>query len=104
LIKPVGPMLLVKMEEEKEATTKSGLVLTASFKDGGLKNGSVIDVGYGEPNALNGELITIPFKAGDTVMFQDRTWHDVEDEEGNKFILLNYKQVLAKKLLTDTSE
>jgi hypothetical protein len=30
-------------------------------------------------------------------MFQDRTWHDVEDEDGNKFALLNYKQVLAKK-------
>lgn len=97
MIKPVGPMILVKMDEEKDMTTKSGLVITASLKQHELKSGTVLDIGYGEPNALNGELITIPFEVGDVVMFQDRTWHDVEDEEGNKFILLNYKQVLAKK-------
>jgi co-chaperonin GroES (HSP10) len=90
-------MLLIKLEEEKDMVTKSGLVVAASFKQDGLKKAEILDVGYGEPNALNGELITIPFKAGDVVMFQDRTWHDVEDEDGNKFGLLNYKQVLAKK-------
>ena len=97
MIKPVGPMLLVKLEEEKDTVTKSGLVVAASFKQNDLKSGEILGVGYGEPNALNGELITIPFNVGDVVMFQDRTWHDVEDEDGNKFGLLNYKQVLAKK-------
>lgn len=85
------------MQEETDTTTKSGLIVAAAFKQGEIKSGEVLDIGYGEPNALNGELITVPFKAGDVVMFQDRTWHDIEDEDGNKFILINYKQVLAKK-------
>lgn len=97
MIKPSGGLVLIKQEEVTDTTTKSGLVLAASFNSQGPKKGKVIDLGTGEPNALNGEIIHIPdFKVDDTVIYPDHSGHEVEDEDGTKYLLVHYKHILGK--------
>jgi co-chaperonin GroES (HSP10) len=97
MIKPIGAMLLVKKIESGEKTTKTGIVLTASFADIGPRQGEIIDMGDGEAN-YKGEVIPIHgVSIGDTVYFPEHGGTDIEDEDGNKFILMHSKNVIAKK-------
>lgn len=96
MIKPIGGMLLVTKKNEEDKTTKSGLVISAAFNDYGPKSGTIVDMGGGEAN-YKGEVIPIPeLKIGDTVYFPDHTGTDIEDEEGNKYLLINHKHIMAK--------
>ena len=95
MIKPAGGLLLVKAEEIADQTTQSGLVISAAFRDTGIKRGTVVAVGGGEPNALNGELILIPsFKDGDVVLFPDHSGHEIEDNS-EKYLLIHYKHIVG---------
>ena len=38
-IKPLGSLILIKAEEEKDKTTKSGLVIASTVIDSALKRG-----------------------------------------------------------------
>ena len=97
MIKPMGGLVLIKQEALAETTTASGLVLSASYKDNGPKKGTVIAIGTGEPNALNGEIIHIPdFQPDDIVLYPDHSGHEVEDEDGTKYLLVHYKHILGK--------
>ena len=96
MIKPIGGMLLVTKVADSEKTTKSGLVISAVFNDAGPKNGTIVDMGMGEVN-YKGDLIPIPeLDIGDVVYFPDHTGTDIEDEEGNKYLLINHKHIMAK--------
>ena len=98
MIIPIGAMLLVKKIESGEKTTKAGIVLTSSFADVGPRQGEVIDMGEGEAN-YKGEIIPIHgVSIGDIVYFPEHGGPDIEDEDGNKFILMHSKNVIAKKL------
>lgn len=97
MIKPIGAMLLVKKIETGEKTTKTGLVLSAAFADQGPSQAEVIDMGNGEAN-YRGELIPISdLDIGDIIFYPEHSGTDIEDEEGNKFLLLHSKQIIAKK-------
>lgn len=97
MIKPIGAMLLVKKIESGEKTTKAGIVLSSSFVDSGPRQGEVVDMGDGEAN-YKGEVIPIHGVAvGDIVYFPEHGGTDIEDEDGNKFILMHSKNVIAKK-------
>ncbi|MEY4331588.1 MAG: Heat shock protein 60 family co-chaperone GroES [Bacteroidota bacterium] len=96
MIKPIGGMLLITKKQEEDKTTKSGLVISASFNDYGPKSGTIVDMGIGEVN-YKGDLVSIPeLKIGDIVYFPDHTGTDIEDEEGNKYLLINHKHIMAK--------
>lgn len=98
MIKPLAGLVLIEEFKEEEKTTKGGLVLAPTFSSSGPKSGKVIAMGNGEQNALNGELIKIiGFEVGDTVFYQDHTGTDIEDDNGDKFLLIHYKHIMAKK-------
>ena len=97
MIKPLGNILLVKKIESAEKTTKTGLVISAAFTDTGPSQGTVISVGNGEAN-YKGDVIPInDIDVGDIVFFPDHAGTDIDDEDGNKYILVNCKNVLAIK-------
>ena len=96
MIKPVGAMLLIKPEKKEDKTTASGIFISAAFDDDGLRRGDVIEIGWGEPNALNGEIIPINgFSIGDKVIFPDHTGHEIEDGD-EKVIVIHHKHIIAK--------
>ncbi len=96
-IKPIGAMLLIKKIETGEKTTKTGLVLSAAFADQGPSQAEIIDMGDGEAN-YKGDLIPINgVDIGDIIFYPEHSGTDIEDEDGNKFLLLHSKQVIAKK-------
>lgn len=96
-IKPMGSMLLIQKIEMGEKTTKTGLVLSSAFTDQGPLQGTVLAIGDGEYN-YKGDLIPVHgIAVDDVVYFPEHTAIDIEDEEGNKYLLLNTKNVLAIK-------
>jgi co-chaperonin GroES (HSP10) len=95
-IKPIGGMLLVKKAEETDKTTKSGLVITASIGSSGPQSGVVVNMGAGEVN-YKGDLIPIQeISLGDTVYFPEHVGTEIEDEDNNKYLLINHKHIMAK--------
>ena len=96
MIKPIGGMLLVTKTEESDKKTKSGLVISAAFNDSGPKSGTIVDMGAGETN-YKGDLIPIPeLDIGDIIYFPDHTGTEIEDDDANKYLLINYKHIMAK--------
>lgn len=99
MIKPVGGLLLVKDKEEGEKISKGGIVLSHISHDSGPKEATVIDKGEGEHN-YKGDLIPIDYIAvGDVVYYPQHGGTEIEDEDGTKYVLLNVKNVLAKKVI-----
>lgn len=97
MIKPLGNLLLIEKIETSEKTTKTGLVISSAFADTGPAQGKVLAVGEGEAN-YKGEVIPIlNISEGDHVYFPDHSATDIEDEQGNKYILVNCKNILAVK-------
>ena len=91
-------MLLVTKEVDKEKKTQSGLVISAAFNDSGPKIGTIVDMGAGEVN-YKGDLIPIPeLDIRDIVYFPDHSGTEIEDEEGNKYLLINHKHIMAKAI------
>lgn len=97
MIKPYGNLLLIKEDKVEDKTTSSGIVLMASLSESSLRTGKIIDLGNGEHN-YKGELIPINgLDIGDVVYYNQNSGIDVEDEGGDKYLLLNTKSVLAIK-------
>jgi len=97
MIKPIGAMLLIKKIEKGDKTTKTGLVISAAFTEQGPSMAEIIDMGDGEPN-YKGEIIPInDLDIGDTIYYPEHSGTEIEDEDGNKYLLLHSKQVIAKK-------
>lgn len=96
MIQPVNGMLLIKEEEKAEKKTASGLVLSASITDLGPKRGTVIQVGNGETNHFTGGTIPMDFKINDIVVYPDHSGVDIEDSDGEKYIIIHNKHIMAK--------
>jgi len=95
-IKPIGGMLLVTKIENSDKVTAGGLVISAVFNDSGPKSGTIVDMGMGEVN-YKGDLMPIPeLKVGDVVYFPDHTGTEIEDDQSNKYLLINHKHIMAK--------
>lgn len=97
MIKPIGALLLIKKIEVGDKTTKTGLVISSAFTDTGPAQGEIIAMGEGELN-YKGDLIPIfGLNEGDIVYFPEHSGTDIEDEESNRYILVNSKNILAVK-------
>jgi len=97
MIKPFGNLLLVKEDKVEDRTTSSGIVLMASLSESNLRTGKILDLGNGEHN-YKGELIPINgLNIGDMVYYNQNSGTDIEDTDGEKYLLLNTKSVLAIK-------
>ena len=97
MIKPLGAMLLVKQQDSVDKTTKTGLVISASFNDSGPQVGVVIDMGEGEAN-YKGDIIPISYiELNDEIYYPRHSGIEIEDEDGSKYYLINSKNILAKK-------
>ena len=97
MIKPYGGMLLVKEDKLEDKTTASGIVLSAAFHDTGLRTGKIIDLGDGEYN-YKGDLIPVNgLDIGDIIYYPQHSGSEVEDTDGEKYLILNSKNVLAIK-------
>lgn len=97
MIKPYGNLLLVKEDKVEDRTTTSGIVLSAAFNESSLRTGKILEVGEGEYN-YKGELISISgLSVNDTVYYNRNSGIDIEDTDGEKYILLNTKHILAIK-------
>jgi co-chaperonin GroES (HSP10) len=96
MIKPIGGMLLITKTKEEDKTTKSGLVISAVFNDSGPKIGTIVDMGAGEVN-YKGDVVPITeLNIGDEVYFPDHTGTEIEDDQSNKYLLINHKHIMAK--------
>ena len=97
MIKPYGNLLLVKENKVEDRTTSSGIVLSAAFNDSGLRTGKIIDLGNGEYN-YKGDLVPINgLDIDDVVYYHQNSGSEIEDSDGEKYLLLNTKNVLAIK-------
>lgn len=97
MIKPYGGMLLVKEDKVEDKTTASGFVISAAFSDTGLRTGKIMDLGDGEYN-YKGDLIPVSgLDIGDTIYYPQHSGSEVEDTDGEKYLILNSKNVLAIK-------
>lgn len=97
MIKPLGSMLLIKEKESVDKTTKTGLVISAAFNDSGPQVGTVVDIGDGEANYKGDIIVVTGIDIGDEVYYPRHSGSDIEDEDGTKYILINAKNILAKK-------
>lgn len=97
MIKPFGNLLLVKEDKVEDRTTTSGIVLMASLSESNLRTGKIVEMGNGEYN-YKGELIPITgLNPNDIVYYNQNSGTDIEDVDGEKYLLLNTKSVLAIK-------
>lgn len=97
MIKPLGGIILVKENKQEEKTTKSGIVLAATFTSSGPKSGIIVDMGEGEQNYKGDVIPILGMDLGDTVFFPEHTGTEIEDEDGTKYLLINSKNILAIK-------
>ena len=89
MIKPLMDKVLIKMKE-KEETTKSGIILTASKEK--PKIAEVVEVGPGR--IIDGEKEEMYVKKGDKIIFNKYSGTEVkyEDEE---YLIISQSDVLA---------
>lgn len=85
-IKPIGERILLK-RIEKEEKTKSGIYLPKGSDE--RKEGIIEDVGI----LKNGQ--NIPLNKGDKVIYGGYSNEEIE-VEGEKFIIIDYKDVIAR--------
>lgn len=89
MIKPLMDKVLIKMKE-KEETTKSGIILTATKEKPQIAE--VIEVGPGR--VIDGEKEEMYVKKGDKIIFNKYSGTEVkyEDEE---YLIISQSDILA---------
>jgi co-chaperonin GroES (HSP10) len=93
-IKPLGSLILIKEHTLEEKTTKSGLLITTSALEFDLKRGEVIAIGYGDHDNA-GNHHPIPLEIGDVVIYSDNHTTDIEDDSGEKYKFINWRQLFG---------
>ena len=97
MIKPLGGMLLLTKIESGEKTTKGGLVISSVISDTGPKLGTIVAMGPGETN-YKGDIVPMNgLSVGDIVYYPEHNGTDMEDDDGNKYLLIHAKVLLAIK-------
>tara|TARA_R100000458_G_C8084104_1_gene117574 strand:- start:2 stop:307 length:306 start_codon:yes stop_codon:yes gene_type:complete len=90
-MKPMGDHLLLKIKEQQEKTYK-GIILTTTDPEYGYAE--VIASGPGLFNPMNGFLIPMTCKVGNTVMAPTRL---LSGKNGNEVVLEDQKYVLVRE-------
>jgi len=92
--KPLGDRVLVKADEKKESTTKSGIIIADSITMDKKVYGEVVSIGTGI-FSQNGERIPMTVKVGDRVMYEKG--HGVNKIEigDEEYLLFNEHQLIG---------
>lgn len=90
-LKPLGDRIVVKPQEENEATTASGLVIPDTAKEK-PQLGEVLAVGPGE--FKDGERVPVDVSVGDVVFYSKYGGTEVK-HDGDDLLVLSSRDVLA---------
>ncbi|KXT83306.1 co-chaperone GroES [Streptococcus panodentis] len=90
MLKPLGDRVVLKVEEKEQ--TVGGFVIAGNSQNA-TKTAEVIAVGQGV-RTLNGELVALSVKAGDTVLVESHAGIEVKDGE-DKYLLVSEANILA---------
>ncbi len=91
-IKPLGDRVVVKMAEETESQTKSGIVLTGAAKEKPAY-ANVIAVGPG--GVIDGKEVVMEVEVGDKVILSQYAGTEVK-LEGETYKIVKQSEILAK--------
>jgi len=86
-IKPIGERVLIKPKIEEEKT-KGGIYIPDTAKEN-KKEGVVLEVGTGKDDK------PLPLKKGDKILYGGYSSDEFEID-GEKYVILEFKDVLAK--------
>ena len=89
-LKPLGDRVIVKQDEAEE-TTASGLILTTKDQEK-PQRGTVLAVGEGKH--VHGELVPVPVKEGDTVIYGKYGGQEVT-VDGEDYLILRADDLYA---------
>ncbi len=92
-VQPLGDRVVVRVTEEEEEVTSSGIVIPESAKDK-PQQGKVIAVGTGK-TLDSGEKVELEVEEGDTIIFSDYAGTEVK-LEGEELLILQERDILAK--------
>ena len=90
-LKPLGDRVIIK-QDEAEQTTASGIILTSKEQEK-PQRGEVIAVGEGKRTDA-GEIIEVPVKVGDTVVYGRYGGQEVS-VDGEDFVILRIDDIYA---------
>ncbi|MCD8199817.1 MAG: co-chaperone GroES [Coriobacteriaceae bacterium] len=90
-LKPLGERVIIKQDEAEE-TTASGIILTSSEQEK-PQRGVVVAAGEGK-RTNDGDLIPMPVKEGDTVIFGKYGGQDIT-VDGEDYIILRVDDIYA---------
>lgn len=89
-LKPLGDRVIIKQDEAEE-TTASGLILTSNSKEK-PQRGEVVAAGEGKYS--HGELIPMPVKVGDKVIYGKYGGQEIT-VDGEEFMILRAEDIYA---------
>jgi len=92
-IQPLGDRVVVRVVEEEEDVTSSGIVLPESAKEK-PQQGEVVAVGTGK-TLDSGEKVPLEVDQGDTIIFSKYAGTDVK-LQGEEMLIVNERDILAK--------
>lgn len=89
-IKPLGNLLLIDKITTSEKKTASGLVLAGESAEQTLSRATIVGIGPGERNKINGQLMTLDtLNVGMVVWYHENHATEVEDDLGKKYYFIN---------------
>ncbi len=92
MIKPLADRVVVKVDEESEKKTASGIILPDTMSKEKPMMGSVIAIGPGKIE--DGKRIEPEVKVGDSIIFKE--WSPAEVKiDGVKYLILSESDILA---------
>ena len=90
-LRPIRNHIIVKREKPPERT-ESGLYMPETAKQD-LPRGIVVAVGPGKRE--NGDLQPVEVKVGDIVFFVEKFTREVEDQDGEKYLVMTEETILC---------
>ena len=92
-LKPLDDRIVVRPSEAEEKTA-SGLVIPDTAKEK-PQQGEVLAVGPGRRSEQSGDLIPLDVKVGDIVVYSKYGGTEVKVVEGEEYLILSARDVLA---------
>ena len=89
-LKPLGDRVIIKQDEAEE-TTASGIILTSNAKEK-PQRGTVMAVGEGK--YVDGKLVPVPVKVGDTVVYGKYGGQEIT-VDGEDFMIMRSDDLYA---------
>ncbi len=91
-ITPLGDRVLVRQIDELDVKKNSGIFIPDSIKKEKPEEGEVIAVGTGK--YIDGELMPLTVKVGDTVLFSKYGYDEIKVDDVD-YIILKEENILA---------